>query len=80
MTRHTPKAFVRGRNGYKRPVNTYLNLLNAKLLGEAEQERADWAAKIKANHLTGRDGRPLANPITHYSYLHPTKGYRTVRF
>lgn len=80
MTNHTPKAFLRGRNNTRRPVNTYLNLLNAKLLELALKERAAWGKIIKANGLKDSKGRTLANPITKFTQLHPTKGYRTEHF
>jgi hypothetical protein len=80
MTIHTPKAFRRGRNQVIRPINTYLNLRNAKLKDDAEKERARWAKDIKANHLVGANGMPLPNPIKGYMQLHPTRGYKFERF
>lgn len=74
MTNHTPKAFLRGRNQPKRPVSTYLNLRNARLKEQAERRRKQWDEMIKANGLI------IPNPITHYRYLHPTRGWRTAWF
>ncbi|MDW9491745.1 hypothetical protein [Sinorhizobium meliloti] len=80
MTIHTPKAFLRGRNGINRPHSTYLNLLNAKFLTEALKEREAWDKTIDANKLTDRKGNRLKNPITKYRQLHATKGYRLHTF
>ncbi|MEQ8308084.1 MAG: hypothetical protein RIA09_16235 [Hoeflea sp.] len=72
--KHTPKAFLRGRNQAKRPHSTYLNLRNARLLEAAIRRREEWDQMIKANGLT------MKNPITHFPYLHPTRGWRTEWF
>ena len=81
MHGHSVKAFTRGRNGYQKPTGTgMLKLLNQKLLREAVELRQEWDRHIRSNRLLGFNGQPLANPITKYPYLHPTKGYRTERF
>jgi len=80
MFGHSPKAFTRGRNQIKRPHSTYLNRLNARLLEKALAAREDWDRIIDANRLTDGKGRRLANPITGYLRIHPTKGYRSERF
>lgn len=80
MFGHSPKAFTRGRNQIKRPHSTYLNRLNANLLEKALKAREDWDRIIDANHLKDAKGQRLANPITSYLRIHPTKGYRSERF
>lgn len=80
MAIHTPKAFLRGRNGVVKVPGVWLMKFNRKLKLQAIAEREKWDKAIRANNMVDAKGNLIANPITKFQVLHPTKGFRTERF